>query len=82
MLSSRTSKKIVPAAVKLMKNGYRVYISSAVVKGQKWMRLRVGFFADRSKASESGKKIISLLKADGTWIAGLEEQEIKEFGGY
>ena len=82
VLSSRTSKKIVPAAVKLMKNGYRVYISSAVVKGQKWMRLRVGFFADRSKASESGKKIISLLKADGTWIAGLEEQEIKEFGGY
>jgi len=82
VLSSRTPKKIVPAALKLMKNGYRVYISSAVVKGQEWMRLRVGFFGDRSKASAAGKKIISLLEADGAWIARLEEQELKEFGGY
>jgi hypothetical protein len=81
-LSSRTPKKIVPAALRLMKNGYRVYISSAVVKGQKWMRLRVGFFGDRSEASAEGKRITSLLEADGAWVARLEEQEIKEFGGY
>jgi hypothetical protein len=82
VLSSQTSKKIVPAAIKLMKNGYRVYISSAVVKGKEWLRLRVGFFDDRSKASAAGKKIISLLEADGAWIARLEEKELKEFGGY
>lgn len=82
VLSSQTSKKIVPAAIKLMRNGYRVYISSAVVKGKEWLRLRVGFFGDRSKASAAGKKIISLLEADGAWIARLEEKELKEFGGY
>jgi hypothetical protein len=82
VLSSQTSKKIVPAALKLMKNGYLVYISSAVVKGQEWMRLRVGYFGDRSEASAAGKKIVSLLEADGAWIARLGEQELKEFGGY
>lgn len=82
VLSSRTSKKIVPAALKLMKNGYRVYISSAVVKGQKWMRLRVGFFGDRPKATAAGKKIMSVLEADDAWVAKLGELELKEFGGY
>jgi septal ring-binding cell division protein DamX len=65
-----------------MKNGYRVYISSAVVKGKEWMRLRVGFFGNRSEASAAGKKITSLLEADGAWVDRLGEQEIKEFGGY
>jgi len=82
VLSSRTSKKIVPAALKLMKNGYRVYISSAVVKGQEWMRLRVGFFGDRPKATAAGKKIMSVLEADDAWVAKLGELELKEFGGY
>jgi hypothetical protein len=82
VLSSQTSKKIVPTALKLMKNGYRVYISSAVVKGKEWMRLRVGFFGNRSEASAAGKKITSLLEADGAWVDRLGEQEIKEFGGY
>jgi len=82
VISSRNTKKIVPAALKLMKNGYRVYISSAVVKGQKWMRLRVGFFDERPKASAEGKKIIALLEADGAWVAKLGKQEMKEFGGY
>jgi len=81
-LSSQASQKIVPAALLLMENGYRVYISSAVVKGQEWMRLRVGFFGDRSKASTVAKKIGPLLKADDAWIAKLGEQELKEFGGY
>jgi hypothetical protein len=82
VLSSRTSKKIVPAALKLMKNGYRVYISSAVVKGQEWMRLRVGFFGDRPKATAAGKKIMSVLEADDAWVAKLGELELKGFGGY
>jgi len=81
-LSSQTSKKIVPAAVKLMRNGYRVYISSAVVKGKKWMRLRVGFFGKREEASSEGKKIRSLLEADDAWIDRIGKQEIREFGGY
>ena len=81
-LSSQTSKKIVPAAVKLMKNGYRVYISTAVVKGKEWMRLRVGFFGERARASAEGKKIRSLLESEGVWVASLGKQEVKEFGGY
>jgi septal ring-binding cell division protein DamX len=65
-----------------MKNGYRVYIANAEVKGKEWMRLRVGFFRDRPKAAAAGKEMVSMLKAGDAWVTKLEKSELEEFGGY
>ena len=82
VLSSQSAKGLVPPAIMLMKNGYPVYISNAMVKGQKWMRLRVGFFATRSEAMAVGKEILSILNADETWVTQVARSEVEEFGGY
>jgi hypothetical protein len=82
VLSSQTPKKLVPPAITLMKNGYRVYIARATVKGKEWMRLRVGFFEDRGDAAAAGKKIMSTLNADDIWVARIGKEELGEFAGY
>lgn len=82
VLSSQTSKKIVPAAVKLMKNGYRVYITTVTIKGKEWMRLRAGFFKNRSEATAAAEKIKLVFKEDDAWIAKIGKMEQEKFGGY
>ena len=82
MLSYKNAKNIVPAAIALMKNGYHMYITRAKVRGEELMRLRAGFFKDRSEANAVGKKIMSILKADEPWIIKIGDRELKEFGGY
>jgi len=82
VFSSQTSKKIVPAAIKLMKNGYRVYITSVTIKGKEWMRLRAGFFKNRSEATQAANKIKSVFKEDDAWIAKIGKMERERFGGY
>ena len=82
VLSSPVSEKIVPAAVRLMKSGYRVYITRAVVKGKKWFRLRAGFFNDRKSAEAAAGKIMTLLDARDAWVARIGKTERDAFGGY
>jgi hypothetical protein len=82
ILSATTNKKIVPPAVKLIKEGYPVYIASAKVKGKDWMRLRVGFFKDRKEADTTGKKIMGIINLTDSWNTKVDEKEIEEFGGY
>lgn len=82
VISSQNGKALVPVAIKLMKNGYRVYISKAKVKGEDWMRLRVGFFATYQDATAAGKKVMSRLKEDEAWVARITQSELEEFGGY
>ncbi|MBW1862345.1 MAG: SPOR domain-containing protein [Deltaproteobacteria bacterium] len=82
ILSATTKKKIVPAAVKLIKEGYPVYIASAKVKGKDWMRLRVGFFKDREEANINGKKVMEIINLTDSWSTKVDEKELEEFGGY
>ena len=82
VLSSQSSQELVPFAVKLMKEGYRVYLARATVKGAEWMRLRVGFFENRSDAASAGKKIISLLNSNEIWVTRIGKEELEQFGGY
>ena len=82
VFSSQTSKKIVPAALKLMKNGYPVYITTVTIKGKEWMRLRTGFFKNRSEATAVAKKIKSVFKEDDAWVTKTGKMERGRFGGY
>ena len=81
VLSATTNEKIIPVAIRLIKNGYPVYITRATVKRKDWMRLRVGFFKNKTEADTEGKKIMSLLNLDNSWVTKIEK-ELEEFGGY
>ena len=81
VLSATTNEKIIPAAIRLMKNGYPVYLTRAAVKGKDWMRLRVGFFKNKTDANTEGKKIMSLLNFGNSWVTKIAK-ELEEFGVY
>ena len=81
VLSATTNEKIIPVAIRLIKNGYPVYITRATVKGKDWMRLRVGFFKNKTEANTEGKKIMSLLNLGNSWVTKIGK-ELEEFGGY
>ncbi|MFH1488643.1 MAG: SPOR domain-containing protein [Pseudomonadota bacterium] len=82
ILSSTENKKIVSAAVKLIQNGYPVYITTARVKEKDWMRLRLGFFKTKKEADEKGEKIKAMLNAVDSWSTKTGEKEIENFGGF
>jgi hypothetical protein len=82
VLSATANAEIVPPAVKLVKQGYPVYIVRANVKGKEYMRLRVGFFKDKSEADAVGKKIKELLNFQESWSTRADKQEYEELGGF
>jgi hypothetical protein len=82
VLSSTEGKEIVPDAIKLVDNGYSAYITSANVKGQGYIRLRVGFYDEKSAAEDAAKKISTILNISDLWTTRADESEFKEFGGY
>lgn len=82
IISAKDGKEIVSPAIKLIKDGYLVYITSASVKGKPYQRLRVGFFKDREEAEATGKKIMSLLNVTEFWPTKVTKSEHEEFAGY
>jgi len=81
VLSTQTSKEITFPAVTLVKNGHYAYITKALVKGEDWMRLRVGFFNDRLEAVKAGNAIMSLLNKTDIWVTKLTTDELEEITG-
>jgi len=81
VLSTTSGAEIVPPAVKLVKQGYPVYIVRASVKGKDYMRLRVGFFKDKSEADAVGKKIKEQMSFQGSWTTRAVKEEYEEVGG-
>ena len=82
IISTTTGKEVVPSAIKLIKGGYSVYITSAMVKGKSYQRLRVGFFKNKAEAAAEGKKIMTLLKTTEFWHTTVTKSEHKAFAGY
>ena len=82
ILSSTEKEKIIPVAVKLLREGYYVYISKATVRGKEWLRLRVGFFNSRNITDIKGKRIKSILNIPDIWAAKIDRDEFREYAGY
>ena len=80
--STRDEDNVAPAAVTLIRQGYRVYVSRAQVDGNEWLRVRAGFFPDRETAESEAARIATLLEDDRAWVARLEGAELKEYAGY
>ncbi|HDZ89503.1 MAG TPA: AAA family ATPase [Deltaproteobacteria bacterium] len=81
ILSARTLERIVPYAVKLIKNGYHVYLTRTDIKGDEWIRLRVGFFKTVPDAVAAQKEIASILHIDDSWVTRIGK-ELEKYGGY
>ncbi len=79
VVSSLTADRIDGPAVQLLEQGYPVYISRATVNGQKWMRLRVGFFNDRESAVRQGKKLQEVLQQEDSWPVRIGPEEKAEY---
>ena len=82
VLSAKTNKRIIPNALKLIKYGYPAYISRVKVKGEDWMRLRVGFYDNKDEANKEGSIIMEQLKLTDIWITKVDMAELNEFGKY
>jgi LysM repeat protein len=82
VLSAATRSEIVPPAVTLVKQGYPVYIVRANVQGKDYMRLRVGFFKNKSEADEVGKKIKEQMNFQDSWTAKADKEEYEEVAGF
>jgi septal ring-binding cell division protein DamX len=82
VMSSRSNDEIVPLAVRLVKRGFPMYMTRAQVKGQEWMRLRVGFFAGKAEAQEMGKKIKEAVQVEEPWVLKVGKEEYGEFAGF
>jgi hypothetical protein len=82
VLSTTDEKKMVPIAIRLIENGYKVYIARAEIKGKEWMRLRVGFFDSLAEGNAEEKKIHSIANLGDLWVTEAGEEELKEFGCY
>ncbi len=79
VVSSLTADRIDGPAVRLLEKGYPVYISRAIVDGQKWMRLRVGFFNDRESAVKAGNQLQEVLQQDDSWPVRIGPEETSEY---
>jgi hypothetical protein len=82
IISTTTGKEVVPSAIKLIRGGYTVYITSAMVKGKSYQRLRVGFFQNQAEAAAAGKKVMTLLKTTEFWPTTVTKKEHEEYAGY
>lgn len=82
LISSPTADKIDGPAVRLLKQGYPVYISRTTVKGKKWMRLRVGFFEDRTQAVKAGKELQEKLGLKDMWPVKIGPEEKAEYSEF
>jgi len=82
LISSPYMKEIAPQVVRLIDAGYFVYITSTMIDGKEWYRLRAGFYKTRSEANREGDKIKNHLNIPDIWTAKVGERELHDFGGY
>ena len=82
VISSPQMNRIVPHVLNLIDNGYPAYITRVKVKGEDWIRIRVGFFGARNDAEKEGEKIMATLKISDIWTTKVGDEERGEFGGY
>ena len=82
VLSATTQQALISSAIRLMREGYPVYLTSATVRGRNWIRLRVGFFKSRFEADLERNKIDALLSIRNSWVTKVGKEELAEFGGY
>ncbi len=78
--SWRSPGRLAAPAIKLIESGFHVYITRAEVKGKQWLRLRVGFYPNKSEAMAARDRIREILANNDSWLARAGKGELEEFG--
>ena len=82
VFSSQKEENVVPLVIKLIKQGYLVYLTRAEVKGVEWIRIRVGFYPDRKTAMSKVNKMEALLEVFDIWAVQIGDQEFAQYIKY
>ena len=63
---------------KLLSSGYKSYVSTAIVQGKRWYRVRIGFFDNREAAQKKVKAVSSSYDvASSAWVSKAPVSELK-----
>ncbi len=82
VFSSPLEENITRLALDLIGGGYPAYITKFNVKGENYLRLRVGFYKDKNSSIIESEKIKKLINISDIWNAKIGDQEFTEFAGY
>jgi cell division protein FtsN len=63
---------------RLRDRGLGAYITEAIIKGEKWYRVRIGFYSTRKEAVETGKKVVSEFNTKNYWPIQPSKKEIEK----
>jgi septal ring-binding cell division protein DamX len=64
---------------KLKVKGLPAYLTEAYVKGQKWYRIRLGFYPTKQEALNTGEKIASEFGLKNYWAVPVDKKEVKRY---
>ncbi len=63
---------------RLKNRGLRAYITEVTLKGEKWYRVRIGFYSTRKESVKIGEKIVSEFKMKDYWPIQPSKEEIEK----
>lgn len=76
LVSSKTEADLYEPAVVMIDRDHLAYIVPAQGQTTDWLRLRVGFFADREAAKKAGKRIVAETDIKDFWVTTEEDGTI------
>jgi len=80
--SVRTRELAMVQKEQLMAAGFPAYSVPAKVRGEDWIRVRVGFFNSRGEAQKAGEQIERKFIAKGPyWITKISKKEMEDLLG-
>jgi cell division septation protein DedD len=78
-MSTQEPEKAARTIASLQKTPHMVYQYEAEVKGQKWLRVRVGFFKDREEAERTGLQLAKEFDLPEPWIVTPGPLELAQY---
>ena len=80
--SAKTEEQAMIYKERLMAAGFPAYSIRTKVRGEDWIRVRVGFFNNREEAQKAGNEVEKKLIAKGPyWIANVSKKEMEDLLG-
>ncbi len=82
VVSVKTNEDAMAYKKRLMAMGFPAYGFRAKVKGEEWIRVRVGFFGNRKEAREAAQEIEKKFTPEGPyWITKVSVKEMEDLLG-
>ena len=80
--SVKTEEQAMIYKERLMAAGFPAYSIRTKVRGEDWIRVRVGFFNNREEAQKAGNEVEKKLIAKGPyWITNVSKKEMEDLFG-